>query len=279
MELDKVNTTIAEIYSSLSPVNKKIANYFLTNPDEIVFYNIVSLSQILQISPSSIFKFAKLLGLTGFKELQNIYRMHLVQTSVEGGFSEKHSALKQSVALTTKYDLQRVIDDIVKQDLLALEQMRKHIDVADVERAISKMLAADTIYIAGQLRSESIANWLCYTLTMLGKKNRLLNASAAAMHGAQGKFIGCNDVLMSISFQFYSELVIQTTNTARQNKCNIIAITDGDASPLQPLADVCFSLPYKEYLFSKSLTAAMSLALILTTGLAQKFKSYEKTNI
>lgn len=126
--------------------------------------------------------------------------------------------------------------------------------------------------IVGQLRSESIANWLSYTLTMLGKKNCQFHFSSDAMYDSQIDFIGRCDVLIAISFQFYSKTVLNLTKKAQAKKCKVISITDGEFSPLRETSDICFNMPQETYVFSKSLSSSMSFALVLTTALTMKMK-------
>lgn len=141
--LETLNAHLVTLYPKITPSEKKIAHFIKRHSTEVVFYNIVSLSKKIGISPATVSKFVKALGLSGFKELQKIYKKELVRSSVEGGFSEKHHVFDlNSSNLTTK----QVIDSVIHYDIHALRTLNSQINVQDVDAAVALIDGADTVY-------------------------------------------------------------------------------------------------------------------------------------
>ncbi len=129
------------------------------------------------------------------------------------------------------------------------------------------MKAAGTIYIAGQLRSESVANFLRYVLTMLRRRAVLLD-TGGGLAAESMRIAGSDDVLVAISFRHYAQEVAAITETAAAAGIPIIAITDSMLSPLAKSASVLFTVREEEYTFSRSMAAPMCLAQALCVALA-----------
>jgi len=77
-----------------------------------------------------------------------------------------------------------------------------------------------------------------------------------------------NYVLIAIAFRPYAKEVITIADDAGARNIPVIAITDGQLSPLAKNAQVLFTLPEEEYSFSRSLAAPVCLAQSIAMALA-----------
>jgi DNA-binding MurR/RpiR family transcriptional regulator len=136
--------------------------------------------------------------------------------------------------------------------------------LVDAARLLAK---AETIYIAGQLRSEPIALLLRYLLTMLHRKVVLLDP-AGGLAQEMAITMEEKDVLVAIAFRHYAKEVVAIAEQASAVNVPTISITDSQLSPLAKNARVLFTVPEEEYTFSRSLAAPMCLAQCLATATA-----------
>jgi DNA-binding MurR/RpiR family transcriptional regulator len=126
---------------------------------------------------------------------------------------------------------------------------------------------AETIYIAGQLRSEPIASLLRYLLTMLRRRIVLLDP-AGGLAQEMAATMTDRDALIAIAFRHYAKEVVVISDVAVTNGTSIIAITDSQLSPLAKDARILFTIPEDEYLFSRSLAAPMCLVQCIAMATA-----------
>src|SRR5258708_5085485 len=74
---DDLEPAIVESASSLSKRLQQIATYALENPSEMALETIAVVAQHAGVQPSSLIRFAKVLGFSGYSEMQRIFRLRL----------------------------------------------------------------------------------------------------------------------------------------------------------------------------------------------------------
>ena len=159
--------------------------------------------------------------------------------------------------------------NVVVRDIAALQGLLESVTEEALEKAAELCATAETIYVAGQLRSEPIAELIHYLMTMLQRKVVLMN-SAGGLAQEIARTMKERDVLIGVSFRHYAKEVIAIAEHAVAHKVPVIALTDSQLSPLAKGASVLFTVPEEEYTFSRSLAAPMSLVQTLATATAAR---------
>ena len=262
---ETLTNKITERYPSLSNRFQQIARYLTQNPNTVALQSVTRIAEQADVHPSSVVRFAQHLGYSGFKEMQLVFQTRLVTAAP--GFNERISALEMELLQHTGSGDKSFLRDLVVRDIASLEELMNTVSEADLNKAVSLMKAAGTIYIVGQLRSEALANFLRYVLTMLRRRVILLDSSGG-LAAETARILSPDDVLIAISFRHYAQEVAAITETAAASGTPIIAITDSQLSPLAKLASALFTIREDEYTFSRSLAAPMCLAQALTVALA-----------
>ena len=256
---------IAGHYPSLSKRFQQIARYLTQNPNTVALQSVTQVAEQADVHPSSLVRFAQHLGYSGFKEMQSVFQTRLVTAAP--GFNERISALERELRQHTGSGDKSFLRDLVVRDIASLEELMETVGESDLNEAVALMKAASTIYIVGQLRSEAVANFLRYVLTMLRRRVVLLDTSGG-LAAESIRIASHNDVLIAISFRHYAQEVAAITENAAESGVPIIAMTDSQLSPLAKSASVLFTIREEEYTFSRSMAAPMCLAQALTIALA-----------
>ena len=231
--------------------------------------SINALAERCGVHASSLVRFAQHFGYSGFKELQVIFQARLAIAAP--GFESRLNALKAELELHQQGGAKGPLGDLVARDIASLQDLLAHTSEEQLARATDLMVEAETIYVAGQLRSAPIAVFIRYVLTMLGRRVVLLDANGG-LATEMAKLMTPRDLLLAISFRFYAKEVVDITERAAATAVPIIAISDSRLSPLAKTATVLFEVPEDEYTFSRSLAAPMCLAQSLLVGLAAKLQ-------
>jgi len=256
---------ITREYPKLSPGYQQIARFFTQNPNAIALESINALAAKCGVHPSSLVRFSQNLGYTGFKQLQQVFQTRLATAAP--GFHERISALESELSRNVSHGNLGLLKDLVVRDMAALQGLLESVTEERLSAAAKLLTTAQTIYIAGQLRSEPIALLLRYLLTMLHRRVVLLDP-AGGLAEEMAQTMGERDVLIAIAFRHYAKEVVAISELAVAHRAPIIAITDSQLSPLAKDARLLFTVPEDEYTFSRSLAAPMCLAQCLATATA-----------
>ena len=215
--------------------------------------------------PSSLVRFAQGFGYSGFKAMQAVFRTRLATAAP--GFRTRVGALDDELSRDADHGHLGRLRRLVLSDVAALHNLVDSVSEAALAEAASLLAGADTIYIAGQLRSAPLASLLRYLLTMLHRRVVLLDA-AGGLAQEMAATMGRRDALVAIAFRHYAKEVVAISELAGASQTPVIAITDSLLSPLAKDAKVLFTVPEDEYSFSRSLAAPACLVQGLAVAAA-----------
>lgn len=259
---------IHDRYEQTSKSYQKIAVYLTQNPNDVAVLSVNAIGEKCGIHPSSFVRYAQTLGYKGFKEMQAVFQRRL--STAAPGFDARLKALEHELGSTEGGDL-GYLRDLVVRDMTSLQDLMLNISAAQIQEAADLMQKADTIFLAGQLRSAPVVELLRYVLTMLGKRTVLLD-TGGGLATQMIKVARPNDLLFAVSFRFYATEVVNIVEETAARGVPVVAISDSTLSPLAKTAKVLFAVPEHEYTFSRSLAAPMCLAQALCIALAARLQ-------
>ena len=265
---------ITRDYAKFSPGSQQIARFFTQNPNVIALESINAIAEKCGVHPSSLVRFAQGLGYSGFKELQGVFQTRLATAAP--GFRERISALEEELSRKGGQGTKGYLRDLVVRDIASLQGLLEAVSEESLDQAAQLLTRAETVFIAGQLRSEPLAILLRYLLTMLHRRVVLLDP-AGGLAPEMAQTMGPRDVLVAIAFRHYAKEVVAVAEIADAVATPVIAITDGPLSPLARNARVLFTVPEEEYSFSRSLAAPMSLIQCLATATAAQLQPEDQS--
>jgi DNA-binding MurR/RpiR family transcriptional regulator len=256
---------ITKEYPNLSNRFQQIARFFLQNPNVVALESINAIAAQCEAHPSSLVRFAQQLGYSGFKQLQAVFQTRLATAAP--GFRERISALEADLSRTADHGNLGFLRDLVVRDIATLQGLLESVSEESLAETARLLKEAETIYIAGQLRSEPIASLLRYLLVMLRRRVVLLDPSGGLAQEMATTISGA-DLLVAIAFRHYAREVVAISEIAAANGAPIVAITDSQLSPLAKHTRVLFTVPEDEYSFSRSLAGPICLVQCLAVATA-----------
>ena len=78
---DELKQAIGRAYPEMSKQLQRIARFALEQPDPLALDTVAAIAKAAHVQPSSMIRFANALGYSGFTEMQQIFRGHLVARS------------------------------------------------------------------------------------------------------------------------------------------------------------------------------------------------------
>ncbi|HHD7473800.1 TPA: MurR/RpiR family transcriptional regulator [Klebsiella oxytoca] len=262
---EQVVDEITKRYPQLSVRYQQAARYITQNPNTVALESINAVAAKCGMHPSVLVRFAQAFGYSGFKQMQSVFQTRLATAAP--GYNERITALESDLRKNEQKGSHGFLQSLVIRDIATLQELLNSVTEADLDSTAALLKEAETIYIAGQLRSEPIALLLRYLLTMLNRRVILLD-SAGGLAPQMAHNMRDQDVLIAIAFRHYAKEVIAIADDADSRQIPVVAITDSQLSPLAKSARVLFTIPEEEYSFSRSLAAPVCLAQSIAMSLA-----------
>ena len=247
--------------SRLSKSHRRIAEYILQHYDKAVFMTAAKLGEMVNVSESTVVRFAVALGYEGYPELQQalqeLVRHRLTAT--------------QRFEMSSDISQEEVLSTVLKADMQNIRSTIDGIDNAAFLRAVQVISGARRIYILGLRSAAPLAQFAGYYLHYIFDDVRVVAAGSTDVFEAISR-IEASDVLLGISFPRYSSRTIEAMSFARSRHAPVIGLTDGPMSPLHGVADICLSMRTDMASFVDSMAAPMSVinALIVALGIQNR---------
>ena len=267
MEKD-ILTIIEEASHGFSKGQRVIAKYILENYDKAAFMTASKLGKTVNVSESTVVRFAAELGYDGYPEmrkaLQDMIRNCL--TSVQR-IEVARGLLENQDILTA------VLTSDIEQIKITMEETNR----ADFQSAVDAIVNADHIYIFGLRSSAALASFMGFYFNLLFENVRVVNENSVSEVFEQILRIGENDVFIGLSFPRYSKRTIKAMRYAKDRGAKVVGITDNALSPIAKIADTALCARSDMVSFVDSLVAPLSLVNAHIVATSAKAKGQELT--
>ena len=77
--LNELQKQIRDRYDSLSKRLQQVSRYVLDNTNSVAFDTVAVIAERADVPPSTLIRFANAFDFTGFNEMKQLFRMHLVE--------------------------------------------------------------------------------------------------------------------------------------------------------------------------------------------------------
>jgi DNA-binding MurR/RpiR family transcriptional regulator len=220
--MNKTTLNIKVIYESLGKAEKRVADWIMENPGDILPLSIVELAEKCDSSEATIVRFAKKLGFSGYQELKISLAQENRSTIVNANMSASDGA----------FDIyEKVCNDIY----CSLERTKKVLDKDALEKTSQAIRSAGKIIILGLGNSAAIAMAASHKLLRAG-----YNAVAYTDNHMQviaASHLNPGDVAIGISHSGSSKDVIEALQIAKDHGAITVCITNKGKSPIQKHSD------------------------------------------
>ena len=254
---------IEENMPHFSKRQKQISVYLLKNYDKAAYMTASKLGSIVNVSESTVVRYANELGFDGYPQLQSALQ-ELTKTTLTA-----YQRVEVTNNLIGDGD---VLKKVLSSDAERIKTTLDEIDCDAFEAAVEKICSARKIYVIGIRSSATLASFLSHSLNVIF--DNVISLEALSRDDVFEQILGINeeDVLVAISFPRYSNRVIRAVDFAENHGANVIAITDSNASPIAEMANEVLVARSDMISYVDSLVAPLSLINALIIGISRKMK-------
>lgn len=219
-------TRIRSTYPSLTPTEKRVADYCLENPDEIIYLSVTQLGERCSVGESTIIRFSQAAGFSGYQDLKLNIALEL--SSRSNNVAEGILGVGDSV--------ETLIERVTAINVTALEDTAKLVNPHSLQRAIEKLINAKRVFLYGVGVSGITALDAQSKFLRIGLMSYVLSDShLQIMSSAQ---VGTGDLCIGISHSGSTRDTVDTLRLAKQNGAFTMAITDIVKSPIIEFSDL-----------------------------------------
>lgn len=252
---------INEKHAKMSKGQRLISEFILNNYDKAAFMTALKLGEKVNVSESTVVRYAMFLDYLGYPELQK---------AIQEMVRNKLTTI-QRIEMTSELSKPMVLRSVMKADMNNIRTTIDEINPDIFDEIIDNVYAAKRVYIMGLRSSAPLAQFLGYYLNYILDNVRVVTSGVNDII-EQIIHINSDDVIICISFPRYSKRIIEAIKFANEKNANIIAITDSLLSPLAEYATNSLVAKSDIASFVDSLVAPISIinALIVSIGLRKK---------
>ncbi len=262
---DTLRSQIQDAYDGLSPHLQRIAQHALDDPNTFALETVASLAGQSDVQPSTLIRFAKEFGYSGFSQMQKVFRLRLIEGAPD--YRERIFEHKHQLAATTRDEPLSILHEFCDASALCLEQMKNTINGDDLRKALNMLRDAEHIYVVGQRRAFPIASYFAYGLVRLERRCQLLDF-VGGMVLQQVATMRSSDLLIAVSFAEYAPPVVEVVRDAHIRGIPTLTITDVPSSPLAKHGTVWFTVDNADVHQFKPIAGAIALVQSLIIALS-----------
>ena len=222
MEQNHFMQNIEETYHSLTKVEKKVADYVLQNPRQVLFMSITDLADACQVGETSVYRFCRTMNLQGYQEFKMQLSLGMSEQDEEWAPREDNQSLEKTLKESAERLLQKHTE--------ALEETYRLLNQESFEGFLERMEKARRIFFFGISDSQLIAQEAGNKfMSISGKAYSIADPHMQAVTAAS---MTEEDFLVATKDNIY------TAKIARQAGAGIGCITRFRKSPLSAYCDV-----------------------------------------
>lgn len=242
MPVDNALSRIRIALPGMAKGARRIADYILGQPADIVRMSVTELSEAVGVSEGSIINFCRSIGLSGFQHMKLSLAQEIVQPV---------QFIHEDVS--REDDMDTICRKIFHSGIQALRDSLSVLDPQAMTRAVEIIRAAKRVEIYGIGSSAPIAEDTHYRMLRIGLDARIVTDSHIQAISASR----CDpDVaVLTISHSGATHETVASTRLAREAGAKTIVITNFARSPIQAYADIVLFTMARETAFR---TEAMS---------------------
>ena len=244
---------------TFSKGQRLIARFILESYDKAAFMTASKLGKTVNVSESTVVRFAAELGYDGYPSMQK---------ALQEMIRNKLTSIQRIEVANDRIGNQDILSMVMQSHIEKIRMTLEETDRASFRQAVDAILSAHRIYILGVRSAAALADFLGFYFNLIFDNIVLVHTTSASEIFEQLLRVGPEDVVIGISFPRYSSRTVKAMRFAKDRGANVIALTDSEASPLAEAATETLLAKSDMASFVDSLVAPLSLvnALIVAVG-------------
>jgi DNA-binding MurR/RpiR family transcriptional regulator len=219
--------SLKAILDELKPSERKVAEYILAHPQDVVKLSVQKLAGLSGVSEATIIRLARSLNMKGYQELK---------LRIAGDLNKQTAATGSYQEIMMEGSVESIMQAVSWNNIQSIQDTLSVLSGEEVRRAAEAMIKARKIDVYGVGASAVIAEDIKQKLSRINLWCEAYSDFHAQLTSAVN--LSEQDVAFGISYSGQTEDIIQSLTEAKQQGATIITLTKFGSSPVADLADV-----------------------------------------
>lgn len=236
-----VISRIQQNYDNLTKTEQLIANYIVGHYSEIAFQTLGDLAESIEVSTTSVIRFARAIGYAGFTPMQESIQRGLVKKmTLPERYDENYSSLKKG----------GVLQDLLNAEINNLQRTTELIDKKALQKAVKAINAAHTIYLLGARGTFGLAHTMMSNLSQI-KEHVHLVSGVGGIYPEEIVGAKKGDVCIAYLFPRYQKMMSSLLAWMKSRGVIIILITTDSYNSIKHLGDIFLTCSLQSGIMTK----------------------------
>ena len=215
-----------DIYENLTPVEQKVAAFFLADVNSVFHMPIARLAEVSGASQVAWVRFSKSLGFYGLKDLKK----ELFSELNRAADTQQSSEEPLYADISGNNTVAQMAETVCAGSIQAIEETLHLADESVMEHVAERMIKADSIKIFGVGASALVAEDFYNKLLRIGKNVVFCRDNHIQLTYAAN--LTAKDVAFFISYSGCTREVVETLNIAKARGATIVTVTKFGKLPM-----------------------------------------------
>jgi DNA-binding MurR/RpiR family transcriptional regulator len=218
--------SLQAILDELKPSERKVADYILDHPEDVVKLSVQKLAELSGVSEATIIRLARSLNMKGYQELK---------LRIAGDLN-KQTAISSYQEIMMEGSVESIMKAVSWNNVQSIQDTLSVLSSEEVKRAVDALSRARKIDVYGVGASAVIADDIKQKFSRINLWCEAYSDFHAQLTSAVN--LTEQDVVIGISYSGQTEDIIQSLTEAKQQGATIITLTKFGPSPVADLAHI-----------------------------------------
>ena len=203
--------------SAMSKGQRRIADYIETEYDKAAFMTAAKMGKTVDVSESTVVRFAVSLGFEGYPEMQKAMQEMVLN---------RLTSVQRLEVANDRIGDHDVLSAVLQSDMEKLRRTEETLNLDAFQKAVDAIIDAKRVFILGVRSTAPLAQFLGYYLRFLSDSVHTVTASGAGAMFEQIVGVNADDAVIAFSFPRYSATVVKGVQYCRSAGATVIGITE-----------------------------------------------------
>ena len=238
---------------------RRIAAYIQESYDKAAFLTASKLGKAVNVSESTVVRFAMELGYDGYPSMQKAMQEMVMN---------RLTSVQRIGVANDRIGDNDIIKSVLQSDMEKLRLSAEMVDRESFRAAVDTILKARRIYVIGVRSAAMLANFMGYYLNYMFDNVHVITASGGSEMFEKLVGVRSEDAVLAFSFPRYSTATVNGAQYCRQVGATVIGLTGSSMSPLAQNCDYLLLAKSDMLSLVDSLVAPLSVVNALLVALA-----------
>ena len=254
-----ITAKINQNFNDMTKSERQVASYFQEHSDDFAFYTLDRISDEIGISTTSVIRFCRRLGFTGYKTFQETLR-----TDVKYQHADLPHKYQRTLDINNKDEL---LSQIIQRSVHCIQQTFHNVPNESLASAVRYIMKAQKVFTFGMRESFALAH---YTYTRFQTIRVNVSLLKYGYNGDVESVLSLtpNDVCIVYLFHRYTKQTLQILPMLKNQGVKIILVTSAPYENIETYATVLLSCDVNINGIKNSAIAPICLADYLCNAVA-----------